>query len=245
MSLGSRLSVLLRSVARSPAARRSARRLGRRAMRAMGTDGGHRVSAEEQRPTGARAPDPAPPRERDGAGDGRSRERAGAVDGQSRERAVVGDGRTAPALGGRRGSSPVDITYAARRDDGPGPGEVVWAWVPYEEDLGRGKDRPVLVLAEEAASRGGADGSGRVLVALMMTTRDRAENGEVHTDQHGSTWVDIGTGAWDRQRRDSEVRVDRLLRLPPTAVRREGARLSPARFERVADVVRTVHGWDR
>src|SRR5699024_11542063 len=57
-----------------------------------------------------------------------------------------------------------------------------------------GKDRPVLVLAEEAASRGGPDGSGRVLVALMMTTRDRAENGEVHTDQHGSTWVDIGTG---------------------------------------------------
>ena len=42
----------------------------------------------------------------------------------------------------------------------------------------------MLVLAEEAASRGGPDGSGRVLVALMMTTRDRAENGEVHTDQH-------------------------------------------------------------
>jgi len=192
-------------------------------MRAMGADGGSRATATKQRPAGAHSPDPASSRVHGGADDLHS----------------------APALVDRRGSSPVDITYAPRRDDAPDPGEVVWAWVPYEEHLGRGKDRPVLVLAEEAASRGGPDGSGRVLVALMMTTRDRAENGEVHTDQHGSTWVDIGTGAWDRQRRDSEVRVDRLLRLPPTAVRREGARLSPARFERVADVVRTVHGWDR
>ena len=191
-------------------------------MRAMGTDTGNRATAEGRRPAAARAPDPASSRERGGADDGHSTR----------------------ALADRRGSAPVDITYAPRRDDDPDPGEVVWAWVPYEEDLGHGKDRPVLVLAEEAASRGGPDGSGDVLIALMMTTRDRAETGEVHTDEHGSTWVDIGTGAWDRQGRDSEVRVDRLLRLPPAAVRREGARLAQGRFERVAEVVRSVHGWD-
>ncbi|GAB5080487.1 hypothetical protein ARTHROSP310_36360 [Arthrobacter sp. AD-310] len=27
-------------------------------------------------------------------------------------------------------------------DGEPDPGEVVWTWVPYQEDHGRGKDRP-------------------------------------------------------------------------------------------------------
>ena len=27
------------------------------------------------------------------------------------------------------------------------PGEVVWGWVPYEDDPAQGKDRPVLLLA--------------------------------------------------------------------------------------------------
>ena len=31
-------------------------------------------------------------------------------------------------------------------DPMPSPGEVVWAWVPYEEDHAQGKDRPVLAL---------------------------------------------------------------------------------------------------
>ena len=32
-----------------------------------------------------------------------------------------------------------DLTYAPVTDDLPDPGEVVWAWVPYEEDHARGK----------------------------------------------------------------------------------------------------------
>lgn len=148
------------------------------------------------------------------------------------------------ALTDRRSAPPVSITYAPRRDEDPDPGEVVWAWVPYEEDLSQGKDRPVLVLAEEDAARGAGDGSGEVLIALMMTSRDRAAAGEVHRDQYGSTWIDIGSGPWDRQGRDSEVRADRLLRIPPASVRREGARLPEQRFARVAAVVGEVHGWD-
>lgn len=193
MSLGSRLSSLVRTVLRSPAARRTVRRAGRQAVRAV-----------------------------------RSRHAGTAV----------------AALADRSSAPPVSLTYAPRRDEDPDPGEVVWAWVPYEEDLSQGKDRPVLVLAEEDASRGGHDGSGPVLIALMMTSRDRAATGEVHTDQHGSTWIDIGTGPWDRQGRDSEVRADRLLRIPPAAVRREGARLPRQRFARVAAAVGDVHGWD-
>ena len=146
------------------------------------------------------------------------------------------------ALADRRTGGALRLAYAPHADHRPDPGEVVWAWVPYEEDITQGKDRPVLVIAEEDADRGGSDGSGRVLVALMLTSRDRTAAGAVATDEHGSTWVDIGSGDWDRQDRPSEVRADRLLRLAPEAVRREGGRLDRQRYERVADAVRKVHG---
>ncbi|GAA1487589.1 type II toxin-antitoxin system PemK/MazF family toxin [Brachybacterium sacelli] len=156
----------------------------------------------------------------------------------------AGDAALAEAAGAlrdREPSRPPEIAYAPHEDDRPDPGEVVWAFVPYEEDITRGKDRPVLVLAREDASTGGSDGSGEVLVALMLTSRDRAASGEVTTDEHGSTWVDIGAGDSDRQSRPSEVRADRLLRLDPDAVRREGGRLDEQRFTRVAEAVRRVH----
>jgi hypothetical protein len=56
-------------------------------------------------------------------------------------------------------------------------------------------------------------------------------------------WLDIGTGAWDAQRRPSEVRLDRIVRLRPAAVRREGAIVERALFDRVAVALRTTHGW--
>ena len=153
------------------------------------------------------------------------------------------DGRGQAAdgvLADRRHGAPLELVYAPRDDDRPDPGEVAWAWVHYEEDLSQGKDRPVLVIAEEDASAGGADGTGTVLVALMLTSRDRTEPGATRTDEHGATWVDIGTGDWDRQGRPSEVRADRLLRLAPGSVRREGGRLDRERYDRVAEAVRAV-----
>ncbi|MGW2658988.1 type II toxin-antitoxin system PemK/MazF family toxin, partial [Streptomyces sp. NPDC001478] len=58
------------------------------------------------------------------------------------------------AFPGRTGSSatteadpqavgPVRTSYAPDRDGDPDPGEIVWTWVPFEENDGRGKDRPV------------------------------------------------------------------------------------------------------
>ena len=41
----------------------------------------------------------------------------------------------------------VRMTYSPSTDGAPDPGEVVWTWVPFEERDGRGKDRPVLVVA--------------------------------------------------------------------------------------------------
>src|SRR6201985_35897 len=45
---------------------------------------------------------------------------------------------------------PVRMNYSPETDGAPDPGEVVWTWVPFEENDGRGKDRPVLVLAAES-----------------------------------------------------------------------------------------------
>src|SRR5687768_10110091 len=55
------------------------------------------------------------------------------------------------------------ISYAPQTDGDPDPGEVVWAWVPYEEDHTRGKDRPVLLVGR----------SGGYLLGLMLTSKDR------------------------------------------------------------------------
>ena len=38
------------------------------------------------------------------------------------------------------------IIYSPDPDGTADPGEIVWAWVPYEEDPARGKDRPLLVV---------------------------------------------------------------------------------------------------
>lgn len=166
------------------------------------------------------------------------------ADGPADGAAGSGTGREgAPVLADRTVSVPLSIAYAPRDDDDADPGEIVWAWVHYEEDMTQGKDRPVLVIGLEPASAGGTDGTGSVLVALMLTSRDRTPSGGTITDEHGATWVDIGSGDWDRQGRESEVRADRLLRLAPGGVRREGGRLGRDRFERVADAVREVHGW--
>lgn len=120
------------------------------------------------------------------------------------------------------------VRYAPKPDGDPDPGEVVWTWVPYEEDYSRGKDRPVLLVGH----------NGKYLLGLMMTSRDRVAPGSASTD-----YVDLGTGSWDRQGRASEVRLDRILQIRPDGVRREGAVLDKVRFEEVASGLRRRHGW--
>jgi hypothetical protein len=116
----------------------------------------------------------------------------------------------------------VRFGYAPRPDGQADPGEVVWAWVPYEDDPARGKDRPVLVIGRA---------SGRLL-ALMLTSKDH-DRDAAEESRAGRHWMDVGSGAWDRRGRPSEVRLDRLLRLDPSAVRREGAALDRGIFDQV------------
>jgi hypothetical protein len=117
------------------------------------------------------------------------------------------------------------LVYAPRPDGRADPGEVVWAWVLYEDRLGQGKDRPVLVVGRE----------GRTLLGLYLSSNP-ARDGRPE-------WLRLGPGPWDRRGRPSWVRLDRTLRVPRRSVRREGAVLDRARFDRVAAALRKDHGW--
>jgi PemK-like, MazF-like toxin of type II toxin-antitoxin system len=141
-------------------------------------------------------------------------------------------GRLASALARRATTVADDVGYRPRRDGRPDPGEVVWAWVPFDEGDGRGKDRPVLVIG-----RRGPD-----LLALILTSKDH-DRDAADEARFGRVWTDIGSGPWDARNRPSEVRLDRLLVLAPAAVRREGAALERARFDRVVAEARRVQGW--
>ena len=125
-----------------------------------------------------------------------------------------------------------EIGYVPRDDGRPDPGEVVWAWVPFDEGDGRGKDRPVLVVG-----RRGTD-----LLALMLTSKDH-DRDAADEARYGRVWTDIGSGPWDARNRPSEVRLDRLLVLDPAGVRREGAALDRARFDHVVAEAGRVQGW--
>jgi len=123
----------------------------------------------------------------------------------------------------RPGGPGFRIEYAPHADGLPDPGEVVWTWVPYEEDASQGKDRPVLIIGRTERHK---------LVGLMLTSKDH-DRDHAYEARCGRHWMDIGTGAWDRERRPSEVRLDRLLTIDADAVRREGAALDPAIFRSV------------
>jgi hypothetical protein len=125
------------------------------------------------------------------------------------------------------GPSGDQLGYAPRSDGLPDPGEVVWAWVTYEDDPDQGKDRPVLLIGRRGAQ----------LLGLMLTSKDH-DRDEADEARYGRYWMDVGSGGWDSQGRPSEVRLDRLLVLDPAGVRREGAALERRTFDTVLAAAR-------
>ncbi|HEX8865938.1 MAG TPA: type II toxin-antitoxin system PemK/MazF family toxin [Lentzea sp.] len=120
-------------------------------------------------------------------------------------------------------SEAAKLEYDPSMDGDADPGEVVWAWVPFEEDASRGKDRPLLVV-------GRANGE---LVALMLSSKEPRDD-----------YLELGAGAWDREGRPSYLRLDRVFALDSDDdIRREGAVLAPAAFGLVVDALRERHGW--
>lgn len=129
---------------------------------------------------------------------------------------TAAEGEAEPARGGAhtyRGD--VSWEYSPELDGDPDPGEIVWAWVSFEEDRTVGKDRPLAIVGRAHDGR---------LVGLMLSSRDRGNDPD---------WLAIGRGPWDPEGRASWLRRDRLLAVAPDAVRREGAILPRATYDAV------------
>jgi hypothetical protein len=172
--------------------------------RALGLD------RDGSRPSGGPGtrPGPTPPRPTPAPAPAPSRTGAGT--------AYPGDFRGMPSL-----------DYRPRPDGRPDPGEVVWTWVPFQENPSQGKDRPVLLVGRD----------GPWLLAVPLTSKDH-DRDAAQERAAGREWVDVGSGSWDRAGRPSEARVDRIIRVDPADVRREGAVLDRARFDEVAAGIR-------
>ncbi len=121
----------------------------------------------------------------------------------------------------RRVEHGVRVEYSPDLDGDADPGEVVWAWVPFQEDPNRGKDRPVVVIGR----------SGDELAAVPLTSRNKRRNDH----------VPVGTGGWDPKRRPSYAKVDRLVMIDPDEVRREGSILDRHRFDDVVGNLARYH----
>ncbi|MEU6697071.1 type II toxin-antitoxin system PemK/MazF family toxin [Pseudonocardia sp. NPDC046786] len=150
--------------------------------------------------------------------------------GQQKQRPRSARPSAPPAAAGRVRAAPTgerarQVVYAPEPDGSADPGEIVWTWVPYEEDPDQGKDRPLLVVGR----------SGGDLLALMLSSQERRSG--------DPDWVGIGSGAWDREGRESFIRLDRVLEIDEHGIRREGAVLDRSRFDRVATELRNRYGW--
>ncbi|MDA4895233.1 type II toxin-antitoxin system PemK/MazF family toxin [Streptomyces sp. MS2A] len=117
------------------------------------------------------------------------------------------------------------LEYRPDRDGEPDAGEIIWTWVPFAERDGRGKDRPVLVIAKHGTDR---------VYAVKLTSKS-------HDSERD--YLSIGTGFWDSQGRESWVDVDQLYSVHRDGMRREAAALDRRRFDRVAAVLQRRFGW--
>ena len=115
----------------------------------------------------------------------------------------------------------INWEYSPQLDRDADPGEVVWTWVAFEDDATVGKDRPVAVVGRTQDDR---------LVALMLSSKNHDAD---------SNWSAIGSGPWDAEGRSSWVRRDRVLAVPASAVRREGAVLPPSTYDAIVHRLRS------
>lgn len=123
----------------------------------------------------------------------------------------------------------MDISYRPAVNGAADPGEVVWAWVPYEDDPNQGKDRPVLVIAVE----------GESVFGLPMTSKDHDRDADQEA-RAGRLWMDVGSGPWDSRGRASEVRLNRVVSVPATEIRREGSAIDSQVFAAVVAAMRAA-----
>lgn len=115
-------------------------------------------------------------------------------------------------------------SYEPHPDGDPDPGEIVWTWVPYAENDGRGKDRPVLIIARTS--------DGAVAGCYLSTKQHRG-------------FISVGAGPWDSQGRESFLSPERVLRVTEEGMRREGHVLDRNRFVGAVTALARVHRFGR
>ncbi|MDY0909741.1 type II toxin-antitoxin system PemK/MazF family toxin [Microbacterium sp. CFBP9034] len=119
----------------------------------------------------------------------------------------------------------LQLSYAPEVDGDPDAGEIIWTWVPYDENDGRGKDRPVLIVGRQ---------DEEWVYGVRLTSKSHDGDRDFFA---------IGTGRWDAQARPSWVDVEQLYRVHHSGMRREASVLDLDRFVRVADVLHRRYGW--
>src|SRR5215472_13009603 len=144
---------------------------------------------------------------------------------RERARSSGADAEVSPGEFGPHRIGPVRTSYSPQADGAPDPGEIVWTWVPFEENDGRGKDRPVLVVAVESAG---------TYLAVPLTSKDHDGEGD---------FVSVGVGGWDGGHRPSWVNLDRVMRVHEGGMRREAAALPREPFEQVTNRLHQRYGW--
>lgn len=118
----------------------------------------------------------------------------------------------------------VTPSYAPTPDGQPDPGEVVWTWVPYEENDGRGKDRPVVIVAATGVDR---------FIAVQLTSKPHSSK----------DYLQLGTGSWDPEGRPSWALLDRVFLVHAEGVRREGSSLDKRRYDDLVRALRQRYVW--
>lgn len=111
-------------------------------------------------------------------------------------------------------------SYEPSTDGDPDPGEVIWTWVPFIENDGRGKDRPVLILARV---------DSQTVAGCYLSTK-----------QH-KNYISVGTGKWDSQGRQSYLNPLRVLRVSNEGMRREGAIFPQKQYEKAMTEIIDCH----
>lgn len=145
---------------------------------------------------------------------------------------AVSTGLLSPGQAGESATVEVDprrlrgvrLAYTPSRDGDPDPGEIVWTWVPFEERDGRGKDRPVAIVAA----------SGGDFLAVQLTSRPHDGDRD---------FVALGGGGWDAAGRPSWARIDRVFRVRTGGMRREAASLDVGPYGRLAAALGERYGW--
>lgn len=123
-------------------------------------------------------------------------------------------------------AEPIVVRYEPDMDGDPDAGEVVWAWIPYEEDPREGKDRPVIVIGRV----------GSRFAAIALSTKPPRDDDE-------DDRIAVGTGAWDSEGRPSFAKLDRVFAFRSHQARREGAALAKDRFDRVIAALSRRDDW--